>query len=233
MAQIELTSELNCKLIDSMGSDLSIVNAARVSFDQHQAAKNADRQELSEKDAGLVNFLMKNHHTSPFEHTAATFLIECPIVVVREWHRHRTQSYNEMSGRYTQLEPKFYAPNYDRPLIQVGKPGAYRFEVPKDDIVNINLYRELRYSYQAAWNAYEILLEQGVAKEVARLSLPVAVYTKFYATANLLNWMRFLTLRTDAQAMFEIRELAFKVEEHLFRLYPAAMTCWDKNGRAV
>lgn len=224
MTQIELTSDLNVHLIDHMGTELAIVNAARVSF-------NDTHQVMTEADEGLIKFLAKNRHASPFEHCIATFMIEAPIVVVREWHRHRTQSYNEWSGRYSELEPKFYAPDYDRPLIQVGKPGAYKFEVPQDDATNIELYRELRFSYQTAWNCYEHLLNQGIAKEVARLSLPVAVYTKWYATANLRNWINFLSLRAEEQAMWEIRQLAFKVEEHLYRLYPVTMEQWDKSGR--
>ena len=144
MTQIDLTDELRADLIDYMGTELSIVNAARVSFNQTS-------QEMEEKDKGLINFLMKNRHASPFEHCVATFRIEAPIFVAREWHRHRTQSYNEWSGRYSQLQPKFYAPGYNRPLIQVGKPGAYKFEVPQDDQVNIELYKELRFSYQTAW----------------------------------------------------------------------------------
>lgn len=225
MTQIELTSELKADLIDHMGTPLSIVNAARVSF-------NDTHQEMTEKDEGLIRFLMKNRHASPFEHCVATFRIKAPIFVAREWHRHRTQSYNEWSGRYSQLEPKFYAPGYDRPLIQVGKPGAYRFEVAQDDKVNIELYRELRFSYQTAWNCYQYLLDQGIAKEVARNCLPVGVYTSWYATANLRNWVNFLSLRTDEQALFEIRELAFQVEEKLYDLYPTVLEVWDKSGRS-
>lgn len=224
MTQIQLTSELKADLIDHMGTPLSIVNAARVSF-------NDTHQEMTEKDEGLIRFLMKNRHASPFEHCVATFRIEAPIFIAREWMRHRTQSYNEWSGRYSQLEPKFYAPNYDRPLIQVGKPGEYTFEVPQDDATNIELYRELRFSYQTAWNCYEYLLDAGIAKEVARNALPVGVYTSWYATANLRNWLNFLSLRTDGQALFEIRELAFQVEEKLFDLYPTVLESWDKTGR--
>lgn len=222
--QIELTCDLKADLIDSMGTELSIVNAARVSFNQTS-------DELSEKDAGLIGFLMKNRHASPFEHCVVTFRIEAPIFVAREWHRHRTQSYNEWSGRYSPLQPKFYAPDYDRPLIQVGKPGAYKFEVPQDDSINIDLYREFRFSCQTAWDAYEYLLDAGVAKEVARMILPVNIYTSWYATGNLRNWINFLSLRTDMQAMFEIRQLAFSVEKVLYDTYPITMEAWDKAGR--
>lgn len=225
MTRIDLTHNLQADLVDHMGTELSIVNAARVSF-------NETSEKLTPKDEGLIRFLMKNRHASPFEHCTVTFRIEAPIFVAREWHRHRTQSFNEQSGRYSQLQPRFYAPDYDRPLIQKGKPGDYYFEVPKDDKVNIDLYRELRFSYQAAWNCYEYLLDEvGVAKEIARMCLPVSVYTSWYATANLRNWLGFLSLRAEDHALYEIRELAFKVEEELYKLYPITLEIWDKSGR--
>jgi thymidylate synthase (FAD) len=224
VTQIELSSDLKLDLVDHMGTDLSVVNAARVSLNQHS-------DEMSEKDAGLINYLMKNKHASPFEHCQVSFLVSAPIVVVREWHRHRTQSYNEVSGRYTELQPKFYAPDYDRPLIQTGKPGAYKFEVPEDDALNIEVFKEFRYSSQTAWDSYQRLLSQGIAKEVARMVLPLNIYTGWYATANLRNWINFLVLRTGIQAMWEISDLAGKLEEMLSDLFPVTMETWDKNGR--
>lgn len=221
---IELTSELGVEVVDYMGTDLSVVNAARVSFNQSS-------EELSERDAGLIGFLMRNRHASPFEHCAVSIMVTAPIFVAREWHRHRTQSYNEVSGRYTELQPTFYAPDYDRPLIQTGKPGAYRFELPADDAINIQIFQEFRYSCQAAWDAYRRLLDEGVAKEVARMVLPVNIYTGWYATANLRNWLNFLSLRADDQAMWEIRQLAYKVEDALTTLFPVTIETWVKNGR--
>lgn len=226
MTQIELTSDLKVELVDFMGTDLSIVNAARVSLNQHSDT-------MSEKDAGLINYLMKNKHASPFEHCQASLMVTAPLVVVREWHRHRTQSYNEVSGRYTELQPKFYAPDYDRPLIQTGKPGAYKFEVPEDDALYIDLWREVRFSSQTAWNTYQLLLEKGIAREVARIVLPLNIYTGWYATANLRNWIGFLSLRTDPQAMYEIRFLANKLEDLLTEKFPITMETWNKNGRGA
>lgn len=223
---IELTADLTVDIVDFMGTDLTIVNAARVSFAQHS-------EELSEKDKGLINFLMKNKHTSPFEHCQASFLITCPIFVVREWHRHRTQSYNEVSGRYTELQPKFYAPDLMRPLIQTGKPGDYHFELPEDDSLYYEIWREVRFTAQTAWNTYQTLLAKGVAKEVARIVLPNNIYTSYYASANLLNWMRFLSSRTEIHAMYEIRQLAYQVEAHLTERFPIAMNTWEKNGRVI
>lgn len=224
--KVELSCDLNVTLVDHMGTDLSIVNAARVSF-------NESSDTMDERNRGLVNFLMKNKHASPFEHCAVSLLIEAPIFVTREWHRHRTQSYNEVSGRYTELKPKFYAPDYNRPLIQTGKPGAYRFELPEDDIVNIELYKDFRFSCQTAWDSYQRLLERGVAKEVARMVLPVNIYTGWYATGNLRNFINFLSLRAEEQALWEIRQTAYKVEEILSELFPVTMETWQKNNRGA
>lgn len=222
--QIELTDELKVELVDFMGKDLTVVNAARVSLNQHS-------DEWSEREAGLVSFLMRNKHASPFEHCQASFLITAPIFVAREWHRHRTQSYNEVSGRYTQMLPKFYAPGYDRPLIQVGKPGAYHFEVPEDGSIHLRLLSTFRFGAQTCWNLYEEMLNDGIAKEVARMVLPNNLFTSWYATGNLRNWVGFLALRTDGQAMYEIRQLAYQTEEILTGLFPATLAEWDKNGR--
>jgi len=176
---------------------------------------------------------MKNKHASPFEHCQVSLLITAPIFVAREWHRHRTQSYNEVSGRYTVLQPRFYAPDYDRPLIQTGKPGAYRFELPEDDAILLKLWSEFRFTCQTAWDTYQDLMEKGVAKEVARMVLPVNIYTGWYATANLRNWINFLALRAEEQAMFEIRQLAFQVEAVLQAHFPVTMETWVKNGRGA
>lgn len=223
MGTIELTDKLTAELVDHLGNELTIVNAARVSLNQHS-------DELLEADKGLIGFLMKNRHASPFEHCVITFRISAPIFVAREWHRHRTQSFNEVSGRYTQLKPKFYAPSWDRPLKQVGKPGAYKFNVGTDQEM-MAIHREVRFAAQTAWDAYEFMLDEGVAKEVARIVLPVNIYTEWYATANLRNWLGFLSLRTDEQAMYEIRDLAFQIEHKLFELFPTTMEAWDRSSR--
>lgn len=222
--QIELTSEMGVTLIDHMGSDESAVHAARVSI----VGARAETEEGERK--GLLNFLMSNRHATPFEHMTATFLLEVPIFVTREIHRHRTFSYNEWSGRYSTLLPKFYAPSPDRPLKQIGKPGAYRFEQGSNK-EHVQVRAELRHAYQTAWNGYEFMLGNGIAKEVARDLLPVAIYTSFYMTGNLRNWLNFLSLRSAPDALYEIREVAFKVEEELFKLCPTILSLWDENNR--
>src|SRR5689334_6121690 len=144
---VEFTDELTVDLVDHMGSDLTAVNAARVSLNQHS-------DEFTEKDAGLLKFLMRSRHASPFEHSVATFLVECPLFVRSEWHRHRTQSFNEWSGRYSEYVPRFYLPNDDRPLTQVGKPGAYTF-TPGSEQQYAILRESYEYSCSTAWVEYQ------------------------------------------------------------------------------
>lgn len=221
---IELSSEMGITLIDSMGSDERVVHAARVSI------VGADAETETGERKGLLNFLMSNKHASPFEHVVVTFMVECPLFVRSEWHRHRTQSFNEVSGRYSIMKPKFYVPHTDRPLTQVGKPGAYRFEKGSLEDWQSTKNR-LESSYQQAWNAYQAMLTDGIAKEVARDCLPLSLYTAFYATANLRNWMNFLALRTSKDALYEIRQAAGKVEQHLHKLFPTVLNLWDETGR--
>lgn len=218
--ELEFTSKLTADLIDSMGSDLSIIKAARVST----------QTQPKDGDEKLISFLMKNKHASPFEHCTATFLIDAPIVVAREWHRHRTQSYNEVSGRYSELKPKFYIPGTARPLIQQGKPGAYEF-VPGTDKQQDQTKNRLQTVAIVAWDEYQELLELGVAREIARLVLPVNIYTSWYATANLRNWLGFLNLRASEFAMYEIRTLAQQIEKTLKVLFPWTMAAWEQSGR--
>jgi len=226
MTQVELTPDLTVTLIDSMGNDDSVTHAARVSI----VGARAETEEGERK--GLLNFLMSNGHLSPFEHVTATMMLEVPIFVTREIQRHRAFSYNEISARYAKRPPKFYAPQFDRELHQIGKPGKYTFEVGTDDEMLV-VWSEMRFAYQTAWDAYERLLENGVAREVARNCLPVGIFTAFYMTGNLRNWMGFLSLRTAPDALFEIREVAFRIEQELYKVAPACMELWDRAGRGL
>src|SRR6476620_8746398 len=156
-------------------SDLAVVNGARVSFNQESDA-------VTERDEGLIRFLMRERHGSPFEHGYFRFVVKAPLFVVREHHRHRAgHSYNEWSGRYSKLEAEFYVPDYVR--TQVGKPGAYSFE-PVEPAVRDAAREEIQASAEQAFEAYERMLEQGVAKEVARTVLPLAMYTKYFWSCN-------------------------------------------------
>lgn len=191
--------------------DLSVVNSARVSFGQN-------RTEMSEKDEGLVGFLMREKHGTPFEHNFFRFHIKAPIFVIREWFRHRIGwSYNEYSGRYAELQPEAYIPSPTEMRTQVGKPGAYEYE----QMENYQYSKDrIKLSHIQSFGAYDKLLEEGVAKEIARLVLPVATYSEFYATTNARALMNFINLRADPTAQWEIQQYAFALETFLQESMP-------------
>jgi thymidylate synthase (FAD) len=206
----------------ALASDLAVVNGARVSFNQAS-------DEITERDAGLIRFLMRERHGSPFEHGYFRFLVKAPLFVVREHHRHRAgHSYNEWSGRYSKMEAEFYVPEFVR--TQVGKPGAYSFE-PVDDETREAARREIEQNAARAFEAYERMLEQGVAKEVARTVLPLSTYTKYYWSCNPRSLMHFCSLRNHEAAQFEIRQYAGAAEVFLERLMPITHAAFVANGR--
>ena len=208
----------------ALASDLAVVNGARVSFNQAS-------DELDDRDAGLIRFLIRNRHGSPFEHGYFRFLVKAPLFVVREHHRHRAgHSYNEWSGRYSKMEPEFYVPDYVR--TQVGKPGAYSFE-PVDDETRDATRAEIEANATRAFQAYERLLERGVAKEVARTVLPLSTYTKYYWSCNPRSLMHFCSLRNHDDAQFEIRQYAAAAESFLERLMPVTHEAFIANGRTA
>jgi thymidylate synthase (FAD) len=206
----------------ALASDLAVVNGARVSFNQAS-------EELGERDAGLIRFLMRERHGSPFEHGYFRFIVKAPLFVVREHHRHRAgHSYNEWSGRYSKMEPEFYVPDYVR--TQVGKPGAYSFE-PVDEAIGEAARREIEENARRAFQGYERMLEQGVAKEVARAVLPLSTYTKYYWSCNPRSLMHFCSLRNHEAAQYEIRQYAAAAEAFLERLMPVTHAAFAERGR--
>lgn len=229
--QMTIRCDMTTDLVDSMGSDDSIVKAMLVST-QAEDALEATASE------GRINFLMKNRHGTPFEHASMTFFIEAPIFVFREFHRHRVGwSYNEVSGRYRQLDPTFYVPGRDRPLVQQGKPGAYEF-VPGDVEQQRQAIVKLTTVYQHAYMTYEDMLGMGIAKEVARACLPVGIYTAMFATCNPRSLMHFLGLRTKHDLskfpsfpQYEIEQVAQGMEQHFARLFPLTYRSFCLNGR--
>jgi flavin-dependent thymidylate synthase len=228
---IQLAVDMDVELVDYMGSDEMICKAARVST---IGAASIDSGESS----GLINFLMKNRHGTPFEHNSMTFRISCPIFVWREFMRHRIGfSYNEESGRYKVLEPKFYVPHSGRNLVQVGKPGAYTFELGTRD--QFDLVRDsLEDAYERAWFMYQRMLREDIAKEVARMCLPVSIYSTAYVTCNARSMMSFLSLRTKREnstypsfPMQEINQVANQME-YIFKLkFPITFETFNNNGR--
>lgn len=229
--EIELRSDFDVELVAHMGSDELICKAARVST---LGAESIDTKE----SAGLINFLMHGRHGSPFEHSTMMFRISAPIFVWREYMRHRIGfSYNEESGRYKQLDPVFYIPSRDRNLIQRGKPGAYEFIPGTSDHYAV-MERSLTSSYERAWEEYQIQLEVGIAKEVARMCLPVAVYSTVYVTLNPRSMMSFLSLRTKDPAskfpsfpMHEINKVADEMEKVFADLFPITQQAFCDAGR--
>jgi thymidylate synthase (FAD) len=208
----------------ALATDLAVVNGARVSFNQ-------ESQELGERDEGLIRFLMREKHGSPFEHGYFRFLVKAPLFVVREHHRHRAgHSYNEWSGRYSKMEPEFYVP--DNVRTQVGKPGAYSFE-PVDDETREATQREIEDNAKRAFQAYERMLERGVAKEVARAVLPLSTYTKYYWSCNPRSLMHFCALRNHEAAQFEIQQYAAAAELFFERLMPVTHAAFLANGRVA
>jgi thymidylate synthase (FAD) len=206
----------------ALATDLAVVNGARVSFNQ-------ESQEMTERDGGLIRFLMREKHGSPFEHGYFRFLVKAPLFVVREHHRHRAgHSYNEWSGRYSKMEPEFYVP--DNVRTQVGKPGAYSFE-PVDDETREATRREIEENAQRAFQTYERLLERDVAKEIARAVLPLSTYTKYYWSCNPRSLMHFCSLRNHEAAQFEIRQYAAAAETFLERLMPITHAAFVANNR--
>lgn len=211
------------RLVDSMGTDLSVVRAARVSYG---AAWRAGEDEGSDKR--LIGYLWKHHHTTPFEAVTLTFEIKAPIFVFRQWHRHRTWSYNELSARYRELPEEFYIPAPEQVGVQAVKNKQGRD--PADEALLVTRGQEvamLRRACVSAFQTYRYLLEQGWPRELARSVLPVNTYSHMFATVDLLNLMKFLTLRCDSHAQHEIRVYADAMRDLAKIVVPACIAAWE------
>lgn len=207
-----------------LADDISVVNSARVSF-----GKRVDA--MSESDIGLINYLMKNQHGTPFEHNMFRFHIKAPIFVAREWFRHRIGwSYNEFSARYTEMSDEFFIPEIEDFRTQVGMPGRYTFQ-PLSDDASVEASEIMNGVMRTSYSAYQLLLECGVAKELARAVLPVGMFTQFYATCNARSLMNFIELRADSHAQKEIRDYAESLEKILQVAMPHTHASFISNGR--
>lgn len=228
---IQIRNDFDVDLVQEVGDDATICRAARVST---LAAASLETGE----SAGLIDFLMRNRHGSPFEHALMTFRISCPIFVWREFMRHRVGiSYNEQSGRYMEMIPVFYVPPSERALVQVGKPGHYEF-VQGDYDQQSTVKVILGSTYSRAWDDYQLLLKRGIAKEVARMGLPVGIYSTAYVTMNPRSIMHFLSLRTKHEEstfpsypQWEINQVANGIEEHFKKQFPLTWNAFVDNGR--
>ena len=211
------------RLDGALADDLSVVNGARVSFARR-------KEEMDESDEGLIRFLMRERHGTPFEHNAFRFHVRCPIFVAREWFRHRVGSFNEFSMRYARASDEFYVPDAEDVRTQVGKPGAYSFEPVSDELAE-QTREKLQEVYEAAYQTYEELVEAGVAREVARAVLPVGAYTEFYWTVNARSLMNFISLRNSETAQREIRRYAEACERFLEEQMPVTYAAFVANDR--
>lgn len=213
------------RLDAAMADDLSVVNSARISFSKRS-------ETISEADIGLINYLMRERHGTPFEHNAFRFHVRCPIFVAREWFRHRIGSFNEFSGRYAEFTQDAYIPEPYDVRTQTGKPGDYIYEPLEEQAAN-QAIKQISEAYDKAFETYRELLAHNVAKELARIVLPVGAHTEFYWTVNARSLMNFISLRTADTAQREIRAFATKVEEHFQQHMPHTWEAFNNYGRVA
>jgi len=227
--------DVSVELIKASASDADVIWAARVSTAGEQSMDEIGEDPA--RSAGLINYLARERHGSPFEHTSMTFFISAPIFVFREFMRHRIASYNEESGRYRELRPVFYVPSKDRKLVQIGKAGAYTFVDGTQEQFDLTV-GAIKESCTVAYENYKKMLDAGVAREVARAVLPVTLYSSMYVTMNARALMNFLSLRTSREGSHfpsypqrEIEMVAEKMEEHFAKLMPITYAAFEKSGR--
>lgn len=237
MTEVVLKSTIDVKYVDSMGSDRRLVEAMMVS------TEGLNAEEASMKSVkGRLNFLMAKRHGTPFECGALTVMVHASIKVWREWHRHRVGwSYNEESGRYKQLQPVFWLPPIERPMM---RPEGFRSAMPSFDFATPEEYEvlksELGAGYQEAYGRYEKLLEAGFDRGLARDVLGVGIFSACYCTCNPRSLMHFLELRTDrpdakrpSKPLWEIAEAARQLEAIFRDRWPITYEVWNANGRSA
>jgi len=233
--EIVFREDMSVELVKSSASDADVIWAARVSTAGDKSLEDVGSD--ASKSEGLINYLARERHGSPFEHTSMTFFISAPIFVFREFMRHRIASYNEESGRYRELKPVFYIPSKERKLVQIGKAGAYTFVdgTPEQYEITVKLIKE---TCTLAYENYQKMLGAGVAREVARAVLPVTLYSSMYVTMNARALMNFLSLRTSRDGSHfpsypqrEIEMVAEKMEAEFAKLMPITYGAFQKSGR--
>lgn len=220
---MKFRSDMKVELVDFMGGDGRVVQAARTST--LGAAASEEKE-----SAGLINFLVREVHQVPLEHSVFTFRIEAPIFVTRQILKHRITSISEESGRYREMAGEFYIPDPNRPLSQTGKTGDYNM-VQFDDLEDVEYaLGEMQYACRVAWETYTKLLNEGVAKEVARMVLPVNLYSSMYLTINARSLMNFLSLRNEHHAQWETREVAKQMDDIFAEKMPLTFAAWKSNA---
>lgn len=211
-----------CTLVESWGSDERIIEAARMSTAKGFLGWDHDER--------LLRYLWEHRHHTPFEMAGLVIEVYAPIFVAREWFRHRTQSYNELSGRYVELPDDYYIPSIERLMAgKQSKGNKQSSETGFTEKMAEILQLDIRHQTEDARVCYERLLEGGLSRELARLVIPVNQYTRFRASANLRNWLGFLHLRLDAGAQWEIRQFAKAVAGHIQGLFPRTYDLFDRQ----
>jgi len=233
--EIVFREDMSVELVKSSASDADVIWAARVSTAGDKSLEDVGND--ASKSEGLINYLARERHGSPFEHTSMTFFISAPIFVFREFMRHRIASYNEESGRYRELKPVFYIPSKERKLVQIGKAGAYTFVDGTPEQYEITV-KSIKETCVLAYDNYQKMLDAGVAREVARAVLPVTLYSSMYVTMNARALMNFLSLRTSREGSHfpsypqrEIEMVAEKMEAEFAKLMPITYGAFQKSGR--
>jgi len=211
--------------IEHMGSDLTIVNSARVSFGR-------TRNELNEKDKKLIKYLVKHRHTSTFEHNVITFRFIVPLFVRSQHHRHRTWSYNEISRRYTSINMEFYEPDSFRTQHESNRQASNKDKINPN--INYALSKGLasdiiKEHHNLSLDLFNNLLENGVCREQARGVLPQNMYTTYYGTVNLSNLLKFIDLRTHEGAQWEIQQVANACKAIAKSCWPIAFETYKEN----
>jgi len=207
-------------LIDHLGTESTIVNAARVSFGKLKS-------EMEERDVKLLEYLIANRHTSPLEHMVFTFSIHCPLFVRGQWHRHRTWSYNEISRRYTEIDMEFYTPAELRRQSENNRQASFS----DPDFDGSALAQEIGKHNQASLELYEKLLASGVCREQARGVLPQNMMVTFWGTVDLSNLLHFLELRDSDHAQWEIREYAVAIKKLIKPIVPNVAAYFEGKGQ--
>jgi len=257
MSEIQLLDHGYIKLIETWGSDERIVEAARMSTDgafrgwgpvcKHTGCDFAGhvlKAHLTDQacpgcgtlvqagDEKLLTYLYNNNHATPFEMAGAVFEVQAPIFVFREWHRHRTQSYNELSARYTPLPDLYYVPTLERVMINSSGSNKQAGRVEGADELTQNVaasfISSLQDTYECCEGLYQLALEDGVPKELARCIMPVGHYSRMRASANLRNWLGFMTLRSAPNAQWEIRQYSDALNGMLAERFPRTMELFNK-----
>jgi thymidylate synthase (FAD) len=210
------------RLADAMGNDLSIVRSARVSYDADWRTGEDEGN-----DEKLINYLWKNKHTSPFESVRFTFEVKAPIFVIRQWHRHRTWSYNEISGRYTELNEGFYVPNHE--VITTQSTSNKQMRTTEQNVHADQISTILKDACELNFAHYRDLLDLGCPRELARILLPLSTYSRMFATVDLHNLFHFLKLRLHSHAQYEIKVYAEAMLELIKPLVPVATEAFLKS----